>query len=148
VTATEKKIAWLDLFTADDAAGTDAWRQRKPAGGRTWGGVVEHASSPGWRRRMVFGLAPHNPLGPVNTLTSAHRSRPSPHLVRLEHVTRHPAWCRKPVTPSLSFENPTLRVPPGTGFGVELDREMCEALSPLGEPIPGFRHRYGAVAGR
>ena len=110
------------------------------------GGILEARLIAGMAESYGVGIAPHNPLGPVNTLASAHLSLAVPNFVRLEHVVTHPSWCWDLVTPGLEFVGGRLQVPSGPGLGVELNCEACAEHPPLDSRLPTFRHRDGAVA--
>ena len=110
------------------------------------GGILEARLIAGMAEAYGVGIAPHNPLGPVNTLASAHLSLAVPNFVCLEHVVTHPSWCWDLVTPGLEFVGGRLQIPTGPGLGVELNREVCAAHPPLGAQLPTFRHPDGAVA--
>ena len=85
------------------------------------------ARSPRWPRSTICGFAPHNPLGPVNTIVSAHVGMATPNFVALEICRYAPDWTRGLLSEPLVFRGRYLELSDAPGWGVELDLELCRA---------------------
>ncbi len=92
------------------------------------------------------GFAPHNPLGPVNTIVSAHVAAASPNFVALEICTYPPEWTRGLVSEPVELADGYLELSDAPGWGVELDLELCRAHPYRPHALPARRHPSGAVA--
>jgi galactonate dehydratase len=92
------------------------------------------------------GFAPHNPLGPVNTIVSAHVGMASPNFVALELCLYPPAWTRGLLTEPLAIADGWLELSNRPGWGVELDVELCRAHPYRPYTLPILEHPSGAIA--
>jgi galactonate dehydratase len=110
------------------------------------GGVLEARAIASMAEVHYCGFAPHNPLGPVNTVVSAHVAMASPNFVALEVCLYPPDWTRDLLTAPLTFANGYLELSDAPGFGVELDVELCRAHPYKPYKLPILRHPGGAIA--
>src|SRR6266540_2174791 len=91
------------------------------------GGVLEARAIAQMAEVYFCGFAPHNPLGPVNTIVSAHVGMASPNFVALEICDYADAWTRDLLAEPLRFVDGYLELSDKAGWGVELDVELCRA---------------------
>jgi galactonate dehydratase len=110
------------------------------------GGVLEARAIAAMGEVYYCGFAPHNPLGPVNTIVSAHVAMASPNFVALETCLYPPQWTRDLVTQPLEFVEGYLELSGKPGWGVELDVELCRAHPYRPSKLPILQHRSGAIA--
>jgi galactonate dehydratase len=110
------------------------------------GGVLEGRAIASMAEVYFCGFAPHNPLGPVNTVVSAHVGMASPNFVALEICLYAPDWTRELVTDPIVFSGGYLELSDKPGWGVELDVELCRAHPYKPSKLPILRHPSGAVA--
>jgi galactonate dehydratase len=110
------------------------------------GGVLEARAIAAMAEVYFCGFAPHNPLGPVNTIVSAHVGMASPNFVALELCLYPPDWTRGLLTEPLAFADGYLELSDRPGWGIELDVELCRGhpYSPHKPPI--LEHPSGAIA--
>jgi galactonate dehydratase len=92
------------------------------------------------------GFAPHNPLGPVNTIVSAHVAMASPNFVALELCLYPEDWTRELLTEPVELADGYLELSGRPGWGVELDVELCRRHPYKPHKLPLLRHPSGAVA--
>ena len=71
------------------------------------GGILEARLIAALGETCYAGLAPHNPLSPVNTIASAHVAMASPNFVALEWVFDNPPWTQAILTEPLSIRTAT-----------------------------------------
>jgi galactonate dehydratase len=110
------------------------------------GGVLEARAIAAMAEVYYCGFAAHNPLGPVNTIVSAHVGMASPNFVALEVCLYPPAWTRELLTVPLEFEHGYLELSDKPGWGVALDLELCRAHPYTPYTLPLLRHPSGAIA--
>jgi len=110
------------------------------------GGVLEARAIASMAEVYYCGFAPHNPLGPVNTIVSAHVAMASPNFVALEHCLYPPAWTRELLTEPLEVRDGFLRLSDKPGWGVELDVELCRGHPYRPYKLPLLEHASGAIA--
>jgi galactonate dehydratase len=110
------------------------------------GGVLEARAIGAMAEVYYCGFAPHNPLGPINTIVSAHVAMASPNFVALEVCLYPPEWTRDLVSEPLEFVDGQLELSDEPGWGVELDVELCRAHPYEPHMLPILHHRSGAVA--
>jgi galactonate dehydratase len=110
------------------------------------GGVLEARAIAAMAEVYYCGFAPHNPLGPINTIVSAHVAMASPNFVALEVCLYPPEWTRDLVSEPLEFVDGQLELSDEPGWGVELDIELCRAHPYEPHMLPILHHRSGAVA--
>jgi galactonate dehydratase len=110
------------------------------------GGVLEARAIAAMGEVYFCGFAPHNPLGPVNTIVSAHVAMASPNFVALEICLYAPDWTRELLTEPLVFSNGFLELSNRPGWGVELDVELCRGHPYRASKLPILQHPSGAIA--
>jgi galactonate dehydratase len=110
------------------------------------GGISEGRRIAAMAEVHQIGLAPHNPMSPVNTLASAHVAMTSPNFVALEYLVDDVAWRDEIFDLPLAVADGILRVPDRPGLGIDLNLDASAAHPP--EPVtrPGYTHADGAVA--
>jgi galactonate dehydratase len=109
------------------------------------GGVLEARAIAAMAEVYYCGFAPHNPLGPVNTIVSAHVAMASPNFVALETCLYPPEWTRELLTEPLEFVDGYLELSNKPGWGVELDVELCRAHPYRPYKLPILQHPSGAI---
>jgi galactonate dehydratase len=110
------------------------------------GGVLEARAIAAMAEVYYRGFAPHNPLGPVNTIVSAHVGMASPNFVALEICLYPPEWTRGLLSEPLAFRDGYLELSDKPGWGVELDVELCRAHPYAPYKLPILEHPSGAIA--
>jgi galactonate dehydratase len=110
------------------------------------GGVLEARAIAAMAEVYFCGFAPHNPLGPVNTVASAHVAMASPNFVALEICFYAEDWTRELVTEPLAFVDGYLELSDAPGWGIELDVDLCRAHPYSPHKLPILQHPGGAVA--
>jgi galactonate dehydratase len=110
------------------------------------GGVLEARAIAAMGEVYYCGFAPHNALGPVNTIISAHVAMASPNFVALETCLYAPEWTRDLLTEPLEFVHGHLELSAKPGWGVELDVELCRAHPYKPYKLPLLQHPSGAIA--
>jgi galactonate dehydratase len=110
------------------------------------GGVLEARAIATMAEVYYCGFAPHNPLGPVNTIVSAHVAMASPNFVALEHCLYPADWTRELLTEPTVVKGGYLELSDKPGFGVELDLELCRGHPYQPHKLPLLRHPSGAIA--
>jgi galactonate dehydratase len=110
------------------------------------GGVLEARAIASMAEVYACGFAPHNPLGPVNTIVSAHVAMATPNFVALEICLYADEWTRDLLTEPLEFADGYLELSDRAGWGIELDVELCRGHPYRPSKLPLLRHASGAVA--
>src|SRR5205809_4873922 len=110
------------------------------------GGVLEARAIASMAEVYFCGFAPHNPLGPVNTIVSAHVATATPNFVALEICHYAEEWTRDLLTEPLEFADGYLELSDRPGWGIELDVELCRGHPYRPSKLPLLRHPSGAVA--
>jgi galactonate dehydratase len=110
------------------------------------GGVLEARAIAAMAEVYYCGFAPHNPLGPINTIVSAHVATASPNFVALEVCLYPPEWTRELISEPLEFADGYLELSDRPGWGVELDVELCRVHPYEPHKLPILEHQSGAVA--
>jgi galactonate dehydratase len=110
------------------------------------GGVLEARAIAAMAEVYYCGFAPHNPLGPINTIVSAHVAAASPNFVALEVCLYPPEWTRELISEPLELADGYLELSDEPGWGVELDVELCRAHPYEPHRLPILQHPSGAVA--
>lgn len=94
-----------------------------------------------------IGIAPHNPMSPINTLASAHLAMAVPNFVSLEYLADEVAWLGECFVAPLEVRDGRLVLPDRPGLGIELDRDGCRRHEPTERPWrPLGRLPDGSVA--
>jgi galactonate dehydratase len=110
------------------------------------GGVLEARAIASMAEVYYCGFAPHNPLGPVNTIVSAHVGMASPNFVALELCLYADDWTGDLLTEPLPVRDGYLDLAERPGWGVDLDVELCRAHPYKPSKLPLLQHPSGAVA--
>ncbi len=110
------------------------------------GGVLEARAIAAMGEVYFAGFAPHNPLGPINLVVSAHVGMASPNFVALETCLYPPAWTKELLAEPLAIRDGWLVLSDAPGWGVELDVELCRAHPYRPYKLPILEHPSGAVA--
>jgi galactonate dehydratase len=110
------------------------------------GGVLEARGIAQLAELYHCGFAPHNPLGPVNTIVSAHVATASPNFVALELCEYADAWTRGLVSEPPRVTDGYLELSDRPGWGIDLDVELCRAHPYRPHKLPILRHPGGAIA--
>jgi galactonate dehydratase len=110
------------------------------------GGVLEARAIATMAEVYYCGFAPHNPLGPVNTIVSAHVGMASPNFVALEICLYAEDWTQGLLTAPLEFRDGYLELSDAPGWGIELDVELCRGHPYQPHKLPILRHPSGAIA--
>lgn len=110
------------------------------------GGVLEARAIAAMGEVHYCGFAPHNPLGPINAVVSAHVGMASPNFVALEICLYPPDWTKELLSPALAIADGWLELSGAPGWGVELDVELCRAHPYTPYKLPILEHPSGAVA--
>ena len=110
------------------------------------GGVLEARAIAAMAEVYYCGFAPHNPLGPINAIVSAHVGMASPNFVALEICRYPPDWTQQLLSPALAMRDGWLELSDAPGWGVELDVELCRAHPYKPYKLPILEHPSGAVA--
>jgi galactonate dehydratase len=85
------------------------------------GGLYELVRIAAAAELQGISAAPHNPSGPISTAASVQVCAVLKNVRALEFQWGEVDWRGEIVTPSERFENGTIRVPDGPGFGIELN---------------------------
>jgi galactonate dehydratase len=110
------------------------------------GGVLEARAIAAMAEVYFCGFAPHNPLGPVNTIASAHVGMASPNFVALEVCLYADDWTRELLSEPLEFVDGYLELSEQPGWGIELDVDLCRAHPYKPYKLPVLQHPSGAIA--
>jgi galactonate dehydratase len=110
------------------------------------GGIAEARRIAAMAETYQIGFAPHNPLGPVNTIASAHVAMSTPNFVSLELLVDDVPWRDAMLREPLRIEGGSLFLSDAPGLGIELDLATCRAHPPTASKYPSFRQADGAVA--
>jgi galactonate dehydratase len=110
------------------------------------GGILEARMIAAMGEVAYAGLAPHNPLSPVNGIASAHIAMACPNFVALEWVVDNPAWTNDILTAPPEIGDGWLELSDAPGLGIELDLQVCAAHPYRAVDLPPFWHDDGAVA--
>jgi galactonate dehydratase len=110
------------------------------------GGVLEARVIAAMGEVYYCGFAPHNPLGPLNTVASAHVAMASPNFVALETCLYAENWTRDLLTEPLLLADGYLGLSNKPGWGVELDVELCREHPYKPHKLPLLHHPGGGVA--
>jgi galactonate dehydratase len=110
------------------------------------GGVLEARAIAAMGEVHYCGFAPHNPLGPINTIVSAHVAMASPNFIALEVCLYPPEWTKELLHEPLAIRDGWLELSDAPGWGVELDVERCRAHPYAPYKLPILAHPSGAVA--
>ncbi|WP_327436573.1 MULTISPECIES: mandelate racemase/muconate lactonizing enzyme family protein [unclassified Streptomyces] len=91
------------------------------------GGLLEARRIADLAHQHHVQVSPHNPSGPVSTAISAHLCAGLPNLTKLEYAWGEVPWRAELLASHEQFEEGTLVLPKGSGFGIELDDAAVNA---------------------
>lgn len=99
------------------------------------GGVSEQRRIAAMAEVDQVSFAPHNPLGPVGTIATAHVGMATPNFLTLERVEGdNPPWREAIITTSATLADGILTLTDAPGFGIELNMDVC--LAHPARPVP------------
>ncbi len=106
------------------------------------GGISELRRIAAEAETQYIQLAPHNPMGPFNTVASIHLAAATPNFMVLEHARIYPHF-QALVKEPLVLTDGHFELPTAPGLGIELDEEYIAAHPPKPRTIEdyGARHR-------
>jgi galactonate dehydratase len=111
------------------------------------GGISEARRIAAMAELDQVGYAPHNPLGPVGTIASAHVALASPNFVCLERLEGAEAPDLDDLVQGRwNLGEAVLAPSDEPGLGIELDWEACLARPATPKRLPGLTHSDGSVA--
>ena len=122
------------------------WSSAPPLCCNLIGGVLEARAIAAMAEVYFCGFAPHNPLGPVNTVVSAHVAMASPNFVALEVCFYADDWTRELLIEPLEFVGGYVQLSEKPGWGIELDVDLCRAHPYKPYRLPVLHHPSGAIA--
>lgn len=103
------------------------------------GGISQAKKIAGIAESHYIGIAPHNPNGPIATLTSAHLAASIPNFNILETIGSADdlALFSEVINPPLDIQNGQLHLSNKPGLGIELNHDKLSELTP--QRFQGFR---------
>lgn len=107
------------------------------------GGISEARKIATMAETYYAGLAPHNPLGPVNLAASLHLAAASPNFLAQEQITFGEGLVKQPFV----MKDGYVDLPNGPGLGIELDEAAIAERRYAGDwKLPVWMHDDGSVA--
>ncbi len=111
------------------------------------GGVSEQRRIAAMAEVDQVAFAPHNPLGPVGTIATAHVAMATPNFLTLERAEGdHAAWRDSIIGTEATFGGGVLTLTDAPGFGIELNVDVCRAHPAVPVPRPDLRLPDGSFA--
>jgi galactonate dehydratase len=110
------------------------------------GGIFEARMIAAMAEINYAGLAPHNPLGPVNTMASAHVATATPNFVALEYLYSRPEYEAALADGPLPVRDGWLTLSGRPGLGIDIDIDACRAYPYRPIDQPGWSNEDGSVA--
>lgn len=110
------------------------------------GGISETRRIGAQAETYYCGIAPHNPLGPINTQVCLHLDMAMPNFLIQEIVQRPVPWRHDVVTPPLRVENGHAHPGSRPGLGLEVNEREAAKHPFKQEKYMQFFHADGAVA--
>jgi galactonate dehydratase len=110
------------------------------------GGIAEGRKIAAMAEVHYAGIAPHNPLSPVNMRASLHLDAAIPNFVIQEWVTDDPPWRDQILVNPVMVRDGWVELPTEPGLGTDLDLEVCRAHPYQPLDMPALWHDDGAVA--
>jgi galactonate dehydratase len=92
----------------------------------TVGGILETYKIATMAEAFMVSLAPHNPLSPLSTVVCLHLDSVVPNFL-IQEVAFNPGREHLLTTPVETVQDGYMTVPPGPGWGVELNEEFVRA---------------------
>jgi galactonate dehydratase len=110
------------------------------------GGILEGRKIAAMAEVYYCGLAPHNPLSPVNMRASLHLDAVAPNFVIQEWVSDDPPWRDEILVNPVVIKDGWAEVPTEPGLGTDLVDDVCRAHPARSLHLPVLWHDDGSVA--
>jgi galactonate dehydratase len=110
------------------------------------GGIGEGRAIATMAEVYYAGVAPHNPLSPVNMRASLHLDAAIPNFVIQEWVSDDPPWRDELLLDPIVIRDGWAELPTGPGLGTDLNLEVCAAHPYQPVDLPVLWHDDGAIA--
>lgn len=110
------------------------------------GGILQGRKIAAMAEVDYAGVAPHNPLSPVNMRASLHLDAAIPNFVIQEWVADDPPWRDDILIHPVIVKDGYCQLPTEPGLGTDLDMEVCRAHPHQESDNPRLFHDDGAVA--
>jgi galactonate dehydratase len=110
------------------------------------GGISEARKIAAMAEVYYVGMAPHNPLSPVNMRASLHLDAAIPNFVIQEWVSDDPPWRDEILVHPVVVKDGYVELPSEPGLGTELNLDVCAAHPYQPIDVPRLWHDDGAVA--
>ena len=110
------------------------------------GGILEGKKIAAMAEVSYVGVAPHNPLSPVNTKASLHLDAAIPNFVIQEWVADDPPWRDELLINPVRIKDGYAELPNEPGLGTDLNLEVCAAHPYQPVDVPTLWHEDGSVA--
>ncbi len=110
------------------------------------GGIAEARQIAAMAEVRYAGIAPHNPLSPVNMRASLHLDAAIPNFVIQEWVSDDPPWRDEILVHPVVIRDGWAELPTEPGLGTDLDLDVCRAHPYRPVDMPAWRHDDGSVA--
>jgi galactonate dehydratase len=110
------------------------------------GGIMEGRKIAAMAEVYYCGLAPHNPLSPVNMRASLHLDAVAPNFVIQEWVSDDPPWRDEILVNPVVVKDGWVDVPTEPGLGTDLVDDVCRAHPAKSIHLPVLWHDDGSVA--
>jgi galactonate dehydratase len=110
------------------------------------GGIMEGRKIAAMAEVYYCGLAPHNPLSPVNMRASLHLDAVAPNFVIQEWVADDPPWRDEILVNPVVIKDGWVEVPTEPGLGTDLVDDVCRAHPAKSIHLPVLWHDDGSVA--
>jgi galactonate dehydratase len=110
------------------------------------GGLAEGRAIAAMAEVYYAGVAPHNPLSPVNTRASLHLDAAIPNFVIQEWVTDDPPWRDEILVNPVVIRDGWAAIPTEPGLGTDLNLAVCAAHPYQPVDLPMLWHDDGAIA--
>ena len=110
------------------------------------GGILQGRKIAAMAEVYYAGVAPHNPLSPVNMRASLHLDAAIPNFVIQEWVADDPGWRDDILLNPVVVKDGWCELPTEPGLGTDLNMEVCLAHPYQESDSPRLVHDDGAVA--
>ncbi|HEU5434742.1 MAG TPA: galactonate dehydratase [Thermomicrobiales bacterium] len=110
------------------------------------GGIAEARQIAAMAEARYAGVAPHNPLSPVNMRASLHLDAAIPNFVIQEWVADPPPWTDDMLVHPVVIRAGWAELPAEPGLGTDLNLDVCRAHPYQPVDMPAWRHDDGSVA--
>ena len=110
------------------------------------GGIAEGRQIAAMAEVNYAGIAPHNPLSPVNMRASLHLDAAIPNFVIQEWVSDPPPWADEMLLNPVVIRDGWAELPTEPGLGTDLNLDVCRAHPYQPVDMPPWRHDDGSVA--